>query len=491
MPQNLKAKHKRRRKREVMNLALLLFVLLSLLMCYILLRGQEIVMTGQDSILRTWFPSFFKDNATTENSKAKYRSGDQVMLKNLSDVSSQLENQYNKIGTIEKVEKKSSEQKEYFEYTVRFSEETLIDNISEDQLKTATSKYKVGDSIELSPTTGLNGSGKITSVSVKETESSSQIFYNATIDGIGQVVDITDSEISTIYDVPLKTDNSPEENLKVLSDATSAASKNNYTILNFPSGDYKIGTSDPSKNYVILSSNTEFRGNGVNLVVDGTMYWFGLATGSQATDGLTNFTMHDMNIKANDLVNGDHFMVMANHGNNWSVYNNTFTLVHKSGSHIFDLGGVQNATFETNQFIGYAPDITSVTSLPEDEDLHKYYAEVIQYDASDNTGVWDANLIKSIDPDYATHNSEKQVSSNITVTNNKFLPYIDASGKIVAYSGTIGQHSSQVGYATVTNNTFESPFVTRFSQSEDLWYFKPIHFPADTVSYISGNTISS
>ncbi|MCI5870708.1 MAG: hypothetical protein MRZ78_01635, partial [Streptococcus sp.] len=87
--------------------------------------------------------------------------------------------------------------------------------------------------------------------------------------------------------------------------------------------------------------------------------------------------------------------------------------------------------------------------------------------------------------------SEKQVSSNITVTNNKFLPYIDASGKIVAYSGTIGQHSSQVGYVTVTNNTFESPFVTRFSQSEDLWYFKPIHFPADTVSYISGNTISS
>lgn len=111
MPQNLKAKHKRRRKREVMNLALLLFVLLSLLTCYILLRGQEIAMTGQDSILRTWFPSFFNDNATTENSKAKYQSGDQVMLKNISDVSSQLENQYNKIGTIEKVEKKSSEQR--------------------------------------------------------------------------------------------------------------------------------------------------------------------------------------------------------------------------------------------------------------------------------------------------------------------------------------------------------------------------------------------
>lgn len=470
MSRDLKAKHRRRRKREFMNLIVMFFVLGSLLGCYQLLLIQE----NQQN--RT---------STTDNLKSKFKKGTQVMLRETG--SSDFENYGTLIGTIETIK----ETEKGFIYKVLFSKNLPSINVEENNLKQVSSKYNLGQIIELNPSTGINGEGEITSITVKSSDSMGEISYEANFKNVGPVTNITDDDLATIYKVPLESSNSPTDNLKILQKSMEEAKNNNYTILDFPEGSFNIGTATPDKDYILLTSNIELRGNGAKLIIDGTMYWFGLATGTQAIDGVSNFSMHDLNIEAKDLVNGDHFMLMANHGNNWSVYNNSFTLVHKSGSHIFDLGGVQNASFNNNKFIGYAPDLANETKIPEGADQHAYYSEVIQFDNSDNAAVWDAGLIKRIDPDYDTHNAIKYLSSNIVVDNNEFLPYKDSTGRIIAYSGTIGQHSSDVGPVTITNNRFKSSFVTRFSESETVWFFNPIHLPENTISYISGNTIDN
>lgn len=146
-----------------------------------------------------------------------------------------------------------------------------------------------------------------------------------------------------------------------------------------------------------MSSDTKLRGNdkGTTLIVDGTMLWFGLPTGSNGSDGVHNLTLTNMNIRAKDMINGNYFMVMFDHGNNIRITNNSFTMVQTMSRHIFDLEGVQNITFENNKFVGYAHNLLSVTSTAG-HDLHDFYAEAIQLDLANNKGGWDAQMIKKL-----------------------------------------------------------------------------------------------
>lgn len=67
------------------------------------------------------------------------------------------------------------------------------------------------------------------------------------------------------------------------------------------------------------------------------MLWFGFPTGPKAEQGVRNLVLTGVHFKANDLKKGDHFMIMADHGTDWHIYDNKFTMVHKRNSHIFDL----------------------------------------------------------------------------------------------------------------------------------------------------------
>ncbi|MGL6299374.1 hypothetical protein ACR31S_01660 [Streptococcus iniae] len=59
--------------------------------------------------------------------------------------------------------------------------------------------------------------------------------------------------------------------------------------------------------------------------------------------------------------------------------------------------------------------------------------------------MWDAGLIKAIDPHYESNNSTRHLCQNIKVTNNAFLPYVDKHGIIKAYGASIGQDFQMPG----------------------------------------------
>lgn len=138
--------------------------------------------------------------------------------------------------------------------------------------------------------------------------------------------------------------------------------------------------------------------------------------------------------------------------------------MHQISSHIFDLGGLQNATFSGNVFEGYAPELTQVTAVG-DRGSHNFIAEAIQFDNSSNNGEWDGGMIKATDPNCDHYNPNRLASSYIIVVGNGFLPYITSQGELIAYGGSIGQHSSGVGQVTITNNVFHSSLSRRFIDS--------------------------
>lgn len=307
---------------------------------------------------------------------------------------------------------------------------------------------------------------------------------------------VLEQDLKFVFPVNLKESNTKEQNNIALQQAFNYASANKDTTLYMPEGNFTIGSNiqetDLGKvsanEYIILSSNAKLKGNdkGTKLIVDGTMLWFGLPTGTRGVDGVSNLTLDNVHVQAKDLINGDYFMVQLNHGHNITVKNSSFTMVQRKSRHIFDLGGVQNATFTNNQFIGYAPELTTVTTIPSGANLHEFYAEVIQLDASSNSGVWDASMIKNIASNaYMAYNSSTPVlSDNISILNNQFLPYVN-DGKIIAYSSTVGQHSSAIGKMTVVGNRFEKTLSRRYNH--DSWVMKPIHY-AEGSADIRNNT---
>lgn len=458
---------RRRRRRDLVNLAVLVLLLILSLSAYGIVRQGELKQGAPPT--------------QQQKVEARYKIGDSVLIlpdEQLSGVD--WDSYKDRVGEISNV----SLNKDEYSYHVKVSDDLPVLTISEQNLKQVTLDYTLGDTIQTFSNGYLSSQGKVTGISLVGND----FVYEAIFEQEGFLTDIPRELLVIRYQLPLKENYSAKKNNQLLRDAMTKVGKNTYTIIDFPKGRFKIGSKKPEKDFLILSSNISLNGHNTTLVVDGTAYWFGLATGRDAIEGLSNFTMRNLNIEAHDKLKGDHFMLMANHGNNWLIENNTFTQVHKSSSHIFDLGAVQNALFQNNQFIGYAPNMTSVTSLPE-ESLHPIIAEVIQLDSSDDSGVWDAQLIKNIDPNYTEYNSTKHVSANIVISGNQFLPHKDDKGHIVAYSGSIGQHSSKVGYVEITNNNFVSPLVTRFKEQSNDWVLSPIHLPPETEGFVEGNSI--
>ena len=432
--------------------------------------------------------------------KAIYQNKQKVRLKSSAKTNGKgksLKGYRQWIGSIES--SALSEDGKSILYTVSNGKKKVTAIKESDLQKAPKAKYKKGQTLQIASTaeTDLDQDslvsyrGKVVTVEKVHYNYQSQdggYKYDVKV-GEWLFTNIREKDLSDIYHVKLKKKGSASENNAILKAAFDYARSNPNTVLGLPSGEYTIGTRNPDSDYVTLASDTTLIGDNTTLIVDGTEYWFGFATGPNAVDGVRNFTMKNINIRAKDLVNGDHFMIMADHGDNWEIDNNTFTMVQKKGSHIFDLGGLQNSVFNGNQFIGYAPDLTNSTTQPNDNNAHDYYAEAIQLDNAENTGVWDANLLKNKDSNYVTNNATKHLSNNITIANNKFLPYYNASGQLVAYGATLGQHSSDVGAILVANNTFTASLVSRYVERANDWMFDPIHFPSTSTQVtLSNNT---
>lgn len=460
MRSDYRSKKAERRRRERRTLGILFTLLVLLLALFLSLDFLE---KGKKSLIAPLL-SFFQPK---EVAKPRFNKGNQVLYKDGDE------------EIIGRVIKSSEDPDQGFVYEVELELGVTQEKIPEKELSAVATLYQLGEDVDLAPSSTLEGSGQITKINRVQ----DQIIYEASVDNLGHVYDIKEDELKTTIQIELRAENSREENNEIFRQALEASRKNGFTILEFPEGEFELGFDDPAKEYFILPSNIQLRGNKTTLVVDGAMFWFGLATGPGATDGLTNFILEDLHIRAKDLKNGNQFMLMANHGYNWTIRNNQFTMVHKMSSHVFDLGGVQYAEFIGNTFAGYAPNLTATSSLPENTDLHPFYAEAIQLDASNNSGVWDGAYLRNIDPNYTANNPETILSSGIVIRNNEFVPYKDNSGKIVAYSATVGQHSSKVGYITLSGNLFQSTLSTRFGPlGDDRWVLRPIHFPLETTT---------
>lgn len=438
----------------------------------------------------------------SENLKAKFQADEKVQISGQASKSiggkdlTDYQNWIGKIKSDNQVDTKSG--KSVMTYSIKFSNGDSINGVKESDLaKAPSAKFKKDKTIQVSQSaqTDLDGydlsdfrseAAKVTAVDYNYSTGGGYK-YVLTFDDGTKVYNVGESSLNDIYHVGLKESNSASQNNKILEDAFNYAKDNPGTILGLPSGDFTVGSQNPQSEYVTLASNTQIRGDNTKLIVDGTEYWFGFATGPGATDGVQNFTMRDITVQAKDLTKGDHFMIMANHGSNWDIENNTFTMVHKMGSHIFDLGGLQNSTFKGNTFEGYAPELTDKTDMSQITKDHDIYAEAIQFDTSDNKGEWDGKILQDIDPNYSNYNPNKVMTSNITVTDNSFLPYKDKSGKIIAYGASLGQHSGDVNNVVVTGNTFTSTLTSRFHQDTN-WMFKPVHFTEASSTSVYGNT---
>ncbi|EHI74359.1 HlyD family secretion protein [Streptococcus tangpeifui] len=438
----------------------------------------------------------------SENLKAKYQADESVQLSDKAKQSiggKDLTDYHNWIGKVKsenQVDTKNG--KSVMTYSITFENGDSLNGVKESDLtKAPDAKFKKDATIQISHSaeSDLDGydlsnyqgdAAKVEKVSYNYT-SGGGYKYDVKLDDGTDISNIAEASVNDIYHVPLKEENSAADNNQVLKDAFNYAKENPGTILGLPSGDFTIGTQTPETDYITLASDTQIRGDNTNLIVDGAQYWFGFATGPGATDGVQNFTMRDITVKAKDLKKGNQFMIMVNHGSDWTVDNNTFIMVHKMGSHIFDLGGLQNSSFDGNTFEGYAPELTDKTDLSEVSKDHDIYAEAIQFDTSDNRGEWDGNFLKNIDPNYGNFNQTKAVTSNISVTNNSFIPYKDGSGKIIAYGASIGQHSGDVNNVTVSGNTLTDTLTSRFHQDNN-WMFKPIHFTPSSSMSVYGNT---
>ncbi|MGT2923994.1 HlyD family secretion protein [Streptococcus caviae] len=490
-------RHKRKglvRKREI--IALAIFVSSAVLLLAATNSFEVLARTLNLKPIGITLPFVSKE----AGQKSRYDSGQKVQISS----GQKLADYQNWIGTIKKVKStETSQQKLAYTYEIKFDNGRTIKNVGESDLaKTKKSRYQQGQIVKLksSAKENLNGrslsdyrtsAGRVEQVSYNHSSAAGGYKYDVTFDDGGKVTDIQEGDLETIYQVKLKAENSAAQNNDVLRQAFAYAKEHPGTILSLPSGKFKIGSQTPNKDYLTLASDTEIRGDNTTLVVEGAAYWFALATGPKATDGVKNFTMRNLNIKASDLDKGNHFMIMANHGDHWRVLNNSFTMVHKKGSHVFDLGGLQNSTFKGNQFTGYAPELVNAKQIDANLSLHDYYSEAIQLDASSDNGVWDGGLIKAIDPNYGTHNKDRQISRNIVITDNSFVPYYDSKGNIKAYSGSVGQHSSDVGPIKIYNNVFSNTLVDRLNVNEKnkLWLFKAVHLKLERKGTVYDNDI--
>lgn len=299
---------------------------------------------------------------------------------------------------------------------------------------------------------------------------------------------IDEEQLCKTYFVHFHSKTNQKANNKILNKAFSYANKHKQTDIFLPKGEYMIGSKYPKKDYFILPSNSSIIGNHTQLIIDNFSYWFGLATGPSPRDGVSNFELSHIQFRANNLKLGAQLLIMADHGNNWYIHHNTFKLVQKKGNHIFDLGSLQNSIFENNQFVGYAPELTSIAKITADKNLHDYYAEAIQLDAAEKNGIWDAGLIKAIEPNYSIYNNFRFLSDHIVIKNNQFLPFINHQGKLIAYGASIGQHSSKVGHVVIEGNYFHKSLVNGFAHKQ-IWVLEPIHFPPSANTLVNNNVI--
>lgn len=475
---------KRRQRRVYLNLFLLVLLLANLLALYWVLQGIE---NGQN--LSTSQPV-----QTVREESALFKSGQTVQLlqKAQTSISGEpLEEFKPLVGQVVAVETVDSQGESKHTYRVRYGASWEVAGLLEEDLRPVDVPYALGQEVALVEhvRAGQFEDGLVTGIRLEAVAGKMHYTYTADFTTLGQVTDLVETDFVPRIALDLKEENSPEDNDHLIRQALEQARNNPATRIDFPTGRFAIGSQTPEKDYQILASNLDLRGQDTTLVVHGSARWFGLATGPEAVDGLSNFAMSGLTIEAKDLVKGNQFIIMANHGHNWQITNNRFVLVHQLSSHIFDLGGVQEAVFTGNVFEGYAPELTPVTELGQYR-THNMIAEAIQFDAASSNGEWDGGMLLAIDPNYLTNNPHQQISHHITVTDNYFLPYRDQAGNLVAYGASIGQHSSDVGYVTIVNNVFSETLSSRFIDQvapSDQWLFDPIHVSSEYSNAIYGN----
>lgn len=479
------AKRRRRQRRVYLNITLLLLLLASLLSLYVVLQQVE----QEKGTVKS--PQVQTERHDAE---ALFPLGQAVQLVSTAVATSEgqsLVDLLSQVGQVVATEELRIDGQTRTIYRIRYGADWEIAGIFEEDLRAVDTPYTLGQEVALvsNVTAGFFEDGLVTGISSDTQEGQNRYIYTAEFPSLGQVSGLLAEDFVTQIALPLVEDNSPAENDRILRQALEKAKNNPATRIDFPTGRFVIGSQTPVKDYQILTSNLELRGHDTTLVVNGSARWFGLATGPAATEGLSNFAMSGLTIEARDLSKGNQFIIMANHGNNWQVSNNRFTMVHQMSSHVFDLGGVQNAVFTGNVFEGYAPELTTVTELGN-YTTHNIIAEAIQFDAASNNGEWDGGMIKAIDPNYMVNNSVTAISHNLTLTDNSFLPYLDRDGQLVAYGASIGQHSSGVGYVTIVNNVFSETVLNRFKEqlpAGESWLLEPIHLQSNHVNTIYGN----
>lgn len=448
----------RRQRRVYLNLFLLVLLLVNLLGLYWVLRRIE---AGKDvSVVQ------LLDQAPHEATPL-YQPGQTVQLLQAAQTNAagdSLADFKSLVGQVVARETGTYQGQERLTYRVRYGADWEVAGLFEEDLRPIEVPYSLGQEVALVEhvQSGQFEDGLVTGIRAEPEAGQMRYTYTASFPNFVQMTDLFEADFVSRITLALKEANSPAENDHILRQALDQARENPATRIDFPTGRFAIGSQTPEKDYQMLTSNLDLRGHDTTLVVHGFARWFGLATGPNPTDGLSNFSMSGLTIEAEDLIKGNQFILMANHGHNWRVTNNRFTLVHQLSSHIFDLGGVQDAVFSDNVFEGYAPELTPVTELGH-YTVHNIIAEAIQFDASSDNSQWDGGMLKAIDANYAVNNPRQELSQNITVTGNYFLPYLDQAGNVVAYGASIGQHSSGVGYVTIVGNVFSTTVTDRFA----------------------------
>ncbi|MGT2756712.1 hypothetical protein [Streptococcus ovuberis] len=478
-----KARRERAKKRDRVILLSLLGLLTTIVLAFIITERESFSFPKWTLPKLNWFlGGEAKESSEQQEEQVSglYAPGQQVGLKASASQTANgksLEAFKNRLALITKVgkEKKSGR----LIYQLQFSDDQKLSQVYEEDLEVVETTFTLGQEVEL---LDRDGAARVTQISQEPSGFVYQILLET-----GEVFEeLTDSQLAFVYDIPLQESYSPAENNRLIQEAIDLSQDYTFSVLRFPKGRFKIGSHTPDQEYIILRSNIELRGQETTLEVNGSARWYGLATGQTAFDGLSYFLMNGLHVEANDLEKGNQFIIMANHGHSWQIKNNRFTQVHQMSSHVFDLGGIQYATFEDNVFEGYAPELTTVTEFG-DRNLHNFYAEAIQLDESSVQTGWDGGFMTAIDPNYQWSSITPIMSSHITITRNQFLPY-SHEGKLIAYGATIGQHSSLVGQVSITHNTFKETLTKRFQDPKNPnWVLEPIHLNSTQNNEIRDN----
>lgn len=451
-------RHRQKRERRVILSLLTLLLSLTFLFIYI-----EFDVPPHQVVL-----SLFKQREEA-TSMAKYQKNQLIVLSQAVDASVDL----HQVGYVSAVLPPRHLFDKEVRYTLTFPNGKEIVGVDETILIPIVAQLEIGQEVELVDDDSM-GIGRVEEILVPNRSNTADLRYKVNFPDQSTTIEASLLELSPIFKLPLQAANSGRENHQIIQTYLEKSKAFPYAVLDFPEGEFAIGSEKEEDNYLVLTSNVWFRGNSTTLLVDGSARWFGFATGPAAHDGVSNFTMTGLAIRAKDLTRGARFIIMPNHGSNWYISGNSFTLVHALGSHVFDLGGLQDSVFSYNQFIGYAPELVEVSSI-EGRQAHDFYAEAIQLDVSDASVPWDGGMMGPLDPHYAQNSQNRLMSSNITIAYNEFLPYYDGDGQLKAYSASLGQHSSEVGYVAIYGNFFKDSLVKRYPVDGELaWYFDPI-----------------